>query len=408
MIQSPKEAVSEFVSTHRNASALFYDLRHRRIFAIIADMVDADQHVDNITLDHAIKSAGADQDCGGLDYVASLPDFAPSSYELSVYGEKLRDLHKRRGMIEAGAKFTAAGYDALDVNEALDDCEQALLSIRADSDVNGDSDIRTLIRGAVDDIEASQANAGRLRGIPTGFPKLDRILRGMKPGQLIVLAARPGEGKTSLAMNVAEHVAVDAKIPVGVFSLEMSRGELAHRLLCSRARVSSAVAEEPMDERDMMRMVTASGAIGKAPLHICDQGGLTIPQLRAKARRMVQRHGVKLFVVDYLGLINAKGKSLYERVSEVSAGLKQLAKELGAPFVVPAQMNREHDKDNKRKPRLSDLRDSGSVEQDADVVAFIHHTDQGTTLNIEKHRNGPVGIVPLSFNRSITRFESIA
>jgi replicative DNA helicase len=405
MLQSPKDSVAEFVATNRNATALFFDLRHQTIFATIARMSDADQHIDSVTLESVLRNQGKVEDAGGIAYLATLEDRAPSPLQLPSYAQELRGLFIRRALIATGAEIVHRGYDGENPELALDECESRLLAIRAEAETAPDSDMRTLVRASIDEIEAAQANPGTIRGIPTGFPDLDRKLRGLKPGQMIVIAARPAQGNTSLALNIVEHVAADQKIPTGFVSLEMDKGELTMRLLCSRAGVPSDHADA-LNESEMRSMVLASSAISKAPLHICDQGGLTIPQLRAKARRMVQRFKVQLLIVDYLGLITSRAKNRYEQVSEISTALKTLARELRIPIIVLAQLNRDQDRDGNRRPRLSDLRDSGSIEQDADVCLFIHHADEkSSSLNIEKHRNGPTGTVPIVFKREITRFE---
>jgi replicative DNA helicase len=310
----------------------------------------------------------------------------------------------------------------------MDEVERDVLRIsesRATGNVMG---IKELVHKAINTVEDFHARKGMLTGVGTGFTDLDRMTSGLHPGEMVVVAARPSMGKTSLAMNIAEHVAVDLKLPVGVFSLEMTAESLVLRMLCSRARVNlRSVREGFLAERDFAPLTNAAGQLSGAPLFIDDTSGMSILQLRAKARRMCQQHGIKLFVVDYLQLLHSTSRRAQENrqqeIAEISSGIKALAKELDVPIIVLAQLNRELEKDKSRKPRLSDLRESGSIEQDADLVGLLYKpaTDDedapaledqpdGIPVNllIAKQRNGPTGDVNLTFLKPYTRFESAA
>jgi len=264
-----------------------------------------------------------------------------------------------------------------------------------------------------------------LRGLTSGFSAWDQLGPGFLPGGLYVIAGRPGMGKTSLAMNIAEHAAVDLKLPVGVFSLEMTAESLVLRMLCSRARVNlRSIREGFLAERDFAPLTSAAGQLSGAPLFIDDTSGLSILQLRAKARRLCQQHGVKLFVIDYLQLLHStsrRAENRQQEIADISGGVKALAKELKVPVIVLAQLNREVEKEKNRKPRMSDLRESGAIEQDADVVCFIYRqefydgpVDPKTNETIEgkaelivgKQRNGPTGTVSLYFRKEYTRFDN--
>jgi replicative DNA helicase len=264
-----------------------------------------------------------------------------------------------------------------------------------------------------------------LTGVGTGFADLDKMTSGLHAGEMIVIAARPSMGKTSLAMNVAEHVAVDLKLPVGVFSLEMTSESLVLRMLCSRARVNLRnIREGFLAERDFPKLTGAAGKLANAPLFIDDSSALSILQLRAKARRMHQQYGIKLFVIDYIQLLHStarRAENRQQEIADISNGIKALAKELKVPVMVLSQLNREVEKEKNRKPRLSDLRESGAIEQDADLVALLYKANSdeeegsgpdqdavAVNLLIAKQRNGPVGDVNLTFLRSFTRFESAA
>jgi replicative DNA helicase len=265
-----------------------------------------------------------------------------------------------------------------------------------------------------------------LTGISTGFPDLDKTTSGFHGGEMIVIAARPSMGKTSLAMNIAEHVAADERLPVGVFSLEMTAESLVLRMLCSRSRVNlRSIRDGFLAERDFPKLTGSAGKLAGAPLFIDDAPALSILQLRAKARRMAQQYGVKLFVIDYLQLLHStsrRAENRQQEIADISNGIKALAKELSVPVIVLSQLNRELEKDKSRKPRLSDLRESGAIEQDADLVALLYKPSGGddedgssleldavpVNLLIAKQRNGPTGDVALTFLKAYTRFESAA
>jgi replicative DNA helicase len=288
-----------------------------------------------------------------------------------------------------------------------------------------------LVNQAITTIEQFHARQGQLSGIATGFIDLDKMTSGLHPGEMVVIAARPSLGKTSLAMNVAEHAAIDQKLPVGVFSLEMTAESLVLRMLCSRARVNLRnIRDGFLAEQDFVKLTTAAGTLSRAPLFIDDTSGLSILQLRAKARRLQQQHGIKLFVVDYLQLLHStarRAENRQQEIADISNGIKALAKELKVPIIVLSQLNRDFEKDKSRKPNLSDLRESGAIEQDADLVGLLYRADpedptkrreseddalsQDTVpinLLVAKQRNGPTGDVHLTFLRSITRFENAA
>lgn len=312
-----------------------------------------------------------------------------------------------------------------EVDALLDEVERDILRI-SEARVEGKTDkIKELVKKAISTIEDYHQRQGMLTGVGTGFADLDKMTSGLHGGEMIVIAARPSMGKTSLAMNIAEAVSIDQKLPVGVFSLEMTSESLVLRMLCSRSRVNLRnVREGFLAERDFPKLTGAAGKLANAPLFIDDSSGLSILQLRAKARRMAQQYGIKLFVVDYLQLLHStarRAENRQQEIADISNGIKSLAKELNVPVIVLSQLNRELEKDKDRKPRLSDLRESGAIEQDADVVCLLYkpsreEEDGGAeeqdavpvNLLIAKQRNGPTGDVHLTFLKSYTRFESAA
>jgi replicative DNA helicase len=284
--------------------------------------------------------------------------------------------------------------------------------------------IKALVSQAIVQIERYHENKGLLTGISSSFADLDKMTSGFQPGDMIVIAARPSMGKTSLAMNIAEHVAIDQKLPVGIFSLEMTADSLVLRMLCSRAKVNlRKIRDGFFTERDFPKLTRTAGKLASSPLFIDDTAGLSILQLRAKARRMWQQHGIKLIVIDYLQLLHSTSRQADNRqqeIADISRGVKGLAKELNVPVIVLSQLNRELEKDKNRKPRLSDLRESGAIEQDADLVALLYKAggdedeetpeQEGVALKllIAKQRNGPTGDIDLTFLKPYTRFESAA
>jgi len=287
---------------------------------------------------------------------------------------------------------------------------------------------KELVKKAINTIEDFHQRQGMLTGIATGFVELDKMTSGLHGGEMIVVAARPSMGKTSLAMNIAEHVAIEQKLPVGVFSLEMTSESLVLRMLCSRSRVNlRSVREGFLAERDFPKLTGAAGKLANAPLFIDDSSGLSILQLRAKARRMQQQFGIKLFVIDYLQLLHStarRAENRQQEIADISNGIKALAKELNVPVLVLSQLNRELEREKNRKPRMSDLRESGAIEQDADLVGLLYKpnadeeenaaanqaAEEAAPVNllIAKQRNGPTGDVNLTFLKSYTRFESAA
>jgi replicative DNA helicase len=312
----------------------------------------------------------------------------------------------------------------------MDEVERDVLRIsefRVQSQINT---IKDLVYRAINTIEDYHQRQGKLTGLPTGFIDLDKLTTGMHPGEMIVIAARPSVGKTSLAMNIAEHVAIDNNIPVGVFSLEMTADSLVLRMLCSRSRVNLRnVRDGFLAERDFPKLTLNAGKLAGAPIFIDDSSGLSILQLRAKARRMFQQYGIKLFVIDYLQLLHSASKRVENRqqeIADISGGIKALAKELNVPVIVLSQLNREVEKEKGRAPRLSDLRESGSIEQDADLVGLLYKPASKSdddesggasepedaipvNLLIAKQRNGPAQVdVHLTFLKTFTRFESAA
>jgi replicative DNA helicase len=426
LLLDPQQCLGECASKLKQGNAYFYDLRHQTIYELLLEMYDAKVGIDLVTVAQRLKDKNQLDAVGGLTYLASLADAVPSAANLTHYLDIVWDKYILRKMIRTCTEFVGRAYDYQDeVNVLVDEVETDILRINEEKEAARAkaATIKDLVNKAVGQIELFYGNKGATTGLATGFTDFDKMTTGLHPGDMVVIAARPSMGKTSLAMNIAEHVALEVRQPVGVFSLEMTADSLVLRLLCSNARVNlRSIREGFIAERDFPRLTAAAGRLANAPLFIDDTSGLSILQLRAKARRMHQQHGIKLFVIDYLQLLHSTSRRADNRqqeIADISNGIKALAKELGVPVIVLAQLNRDIEKrEPGAKPRLSDLRESGSIEQDADLVGLLYrekkdeddeaseHDAVPTNLLIAKQRNGPTGDVPLVFLRSITRYES--
>src|SRR5581483_7594668 len=427
ILLSPNDTMGECIEKFKGGQEVFYDLRNQTIYSILAEMYDKREGIDLITVQQRLRDKNVLEQVGGIAYLASLPDAVPSAANLLFYLEIVLEKHILRKLIKACTEVVGRVYDHEgEVDALLDEVERDILRI-SETRVEGKTDkIKDLVKKAISTIEDYHQRQGTLTGVGTGFADLDKMTSGLHGGEMIVVAARPSMGKTSLAMNIAEAVAIDQKLPVGVFSLEMTSESLVLRMLCSRSRVNLRnVREGFLAERDFPKLTGAAGKLANAPLFIDDSSGLSILQLRAKARRMSQQYGIKLFVIDYLQLLHStarRAENRQQEIADISNGIKSLAKELNVPVIVLSQLNRELEKDKDRKPRLSDLRESGAIEQDADVVALLYkpsrEEDEGggaeeqdavpVNLLIAKQRNGPTGDVHLTFLKSYTRFESAA
>ena len=427
---SPNDSLGICLEKLPRAEGVFYDLRHQTIFEVLVEMYDAKTPIDLITVQQKLKDRGQLDSIGGVEYLGALQDGVPSAANLGYYLEIVREKQLLRKMITTCTEAVGRAYDYEgELDSLLDEVERDVLRISEERVEKTSRSMKSLVNEAIGTIEKYHQGQGILTGIPTGFSDLDKMTSGLHGGEMIVLAARPSMGKTSLAMNVVEHVVLEEKLPVGVFSLEMTAESLVLRMLCSRARVNlQSVRDGFLAERDFPRLTGAAGKMAGAPLFIDDTAGLSILQLRAKARRMHQQYGVKLFVIDYLQLLHStarKAENRQQEIADISNGVKALAKELKVPVIVLSQLNRDMERDKNRKPRLSDLRESGSIEQDADVVALLYRPSSGdeedgppredqpndavpVNLLIAKQRNGPTGEVSLVFLKGFTRFENAA
>lgn len=429
MMLDPERCISDCIERFNAGADVFYDLKHQVLYETLVAMFSEvpRKGIDVITLHQRLKDIQQLEACGGLDYIAPLPDKVPSAANLKFYQDIVQEKYVLRMAVRLGTDIVARVHESEgDVETFIDGIERDALAIR-NGIVNEAQQytIKQLVHESINRFDSYLQNQGKPLGISYGFPDLDRMTMGLRGGDMIVIAARPSVGKTSLAMNIAEAVAVDQKLPVGVFSLEMSKESLVDRMICSRGRINIREATSGyFAERDFPKITTAAGKIANSPLHIDDTSGLSILQLRSRARNMWQKFGIKLFVIDYLQLLHSKSKqaqfSREREISEISSGIKGMAKDLGIPVIVLAQLNRSIEKEKGRRPRMSDLRESGAIEQDADLIGMLYKQatdddtpeDQSETtmidLDITKQRNGPVGTVHFTFLKKYTRFESVS
>lgn len=408
------ESIHEIAAEYPMAPDLFWDDRHRYVY----DAIQSAGTTDVTQIAELLRNRQQLEQVGGVPFLASLMNMVATgtTEELQRYAAILARDYVRRKLLELSAVMSIDAFESEDAAEALAKAERSVMEIGASMQSESDPTVKSLVHEAMAELELAFDNKGVIRGLALGFHDLDWMTHGVKSGQIIIIAARPGVGKTSLAMNIVESVAVDQKFPVGVFSLEMTGKELIHRMTCSRSKIDSNRAQSgDLLNGDLESLTMAAGKIANAPIHICEKGGLTIFQLSARARRMHQRYKLKLLVIDYLQLMQSRIKgNRNEQITEISNGLKALAKDLRIPVIVLSQLSRDVEKSD-REPRMSDLRDSGSIEQDADLVMLLSPkpVEENSKVQIiealiPKHRGGPVGKIKLVFTPALTRFESCA
>ena len=406
-------------ASHLTPDDFFID-SHRRLFTRIMGLADRSRPIDLVTLCEDLMQNSELEAVGGAGYISSLTDGLPRYANIEHYAKIVKDKALLRRLIQISNTITARCLEgAEEAEDVLDAAESMVLSVGEQRVREGFVHFGDIFRNSFKSIDALHDRGKRVTGLETGFRAFDDLSRGLQPSDLIIFAARPSMGKTSFALNIAQHAAVRQKEPVGIFSLEMSREALVLRLLCGEARVDSHKLRGGFASRDdWTRMAGALGRLAEAPIFIDDTPGLSITEVRAKARRLQAEHGLSLLIVDYLQLMSGRGRSenRTQEISSISRGLKALAKELNVPLVAISQLSRAPEERGGR-PRLSDLRESGQIEQDADLVAFIYReevskpTEQNrgrAEIIIEKQRNGPTDTVHLAFLSKYTSFENLA
>jgi replicative DNA helicase len=398
----------------------FYRPAHQRIFESILSIYARGEPVDAITTVEELKRHQRLVDVGGHLFVYNLVEQVPSPASAAYYARIVADHALLRRLIEAASRIMASAYSVPeDPQKAADEAEGLIYGVARHEEKDQVVAIRELVDESMSALEHVQQRDSAFAGVPTGFVDLDNLLSGLQKGNLIVLAARPGVGKSSLATNIARNVAVEAGVPVVMFSLEMSRFEIGMRLLCGEARVPwDRVRGGRMAAEDWTRIVEAAEILHEVPLYIVDSGNVNIVDIRAKARRQrSKREGLGLIIVDYLQLMSGhtRFENRQQEIAEISRSLKLLAKELEVPVIAVSQLNRDPERRQDKRPQLSDLRESGAIEQDSDIVMFIHRDDSDdpsvkgrADLIVAKHRNGPTASVPLTFLPHLTMFRNFA
>lgn len=369
--------------------------------------------IDIVTVAGKLKEKKLLKKIGGKAFLSKLASEVPTSANVESYGKIIKALSAKRELISVAGRISQKAFDeSIPTDELLDMAEQEVYALSQKHLKSVPSSLREVLTASFDRLDELQKRGSGLRGLPTGFKQMDINLAGMQNSNLLILAARPGIGKTAFALNIARHVAVEEKMPVCIFSLEMSKEELVDRLLVRQGLIDAwKLKTGQLSDDDFASLSEAMGVLAEAPLYIDDTPGLTVTELRTKARRLQSDKGIQFIIVDYLQLMHGYSReNRVQEVSEISQGLKNLARELKIPVLAAAQLNRQMESRG-GKPRLSDLRESGSIEQDADVVMFLHREDEEVkevvSCSIEKHRNGPTGQFNLYFNGKQVSFFDI-
>ena len=398
----------------------FYRDNHKKIFLAFLELFENNIPLDIITVTELLQKKGELTNVGGATYLASLVDSVPTTANITHYAKIIKEKSILRSLIAKATDIVNLGFEASeDVAEILDKAEEAIFSITQQRIQTSYYSIKEIIKQTFETIEELSSKKDSVTGIPTGFIDFDRLTAGLQPSDLIIIAGRPVMGKTSFTLNIAQHAAIRAGVPVGFFSLEMSKEQLALRMLCAEARINSQkIRSGFLSERDWLRLTDAAATLSEAPIFIDDTPALSVLEIRAKARRLKSEHNIGLIIVDYLQLMKGKGKvdTREREISEISRSLKALAKELNIPVVAVSQLNRRVEERENKRPRLADLRESGAIEQDADLIVFIYRDevynedtpDKGIAeIIIGKQRSGPTGVVKLAFLDKYTRFENL-
>jgi len=400
-------SVAEFLKPEH-----FYKDAHGRIFESALELYEEREPIDLVTLSEKLKKKKLLTKVGGSAYLSGLASSVPTAANTEHYGRILKDHYTKRELIGASAELTEMAFDeARDIKEVMDAAEKSIFGLSQQHLKRVFVAIKDALAESFDRLDELHKTAGSLRGVPTGFSDLDNTLAGMQNSNLLILAARPGMGKTALALNIAQFVSVEHNMPVGFLSLEMSQEELVDRLLVSQADIDAwKLKTGKLGEEEFTRLSEAMGVLADAPLYIDDTPGMSVLEMRTKARRLMAEHGLRLLIVDYLQLAVSSRRydNRVSEVSEISQSLKNLSRELKVPVLALSQLSRAVEHRGTKQPQLADLRESGAIEQDADVVMFLYREDEedmeNIKLNVAKHRNGPLRLIDLRFRGDRIRF----
>ncbi len=413
-----REAISRVAEFLRPED--FYRESHRLVYAATLALYNRGEAVDLITLTEQLRREDRLEAAGGISYITSLANSVPTAANVIYHAKIVEEKALLRGLINTATHIAGLGYEANEeVISILDQAERMILEVANRKVTGAFVPIKDILMAALDRVEQLYHTKGGITGLPTGFKDLDRLTAGLQPSDLVLIAARPSMGKTAFVLNIAQHVAVKEKKPVAFFSLEMSKEQLVQRMLCTEATIDAQRLKiGDLKDNDWSSLVKAADRLSSAPIFIDDTPGMTVTEIRSKARRLKVEHELSLVVIDYLQLMqgSSSGKSdnRQQEISEISRSLKSLARELNVPVLALSQLSRGVEARQNKRPMLSDLRESGSLEQDADIVAFLyredyynHETERPniTEIIVAKHRNGPVDTVELYFQKEFTRFK---
>jgi len=415
-----EEAIS--VAAEKIDRESFYKDSHKRIFEAITDLYNSNKPVDLITLTDELKRKEILDVVGGQSFLTSLANAVPTAANVGHYVAIVREKSILRSLIGNSTKIISSCYESDgNVNEVVDDAERLIFEVSERRTQGSYQHLKEIIKASIEKIDKLYQNKTHVTGIPTGFVDFDVQTAGLQPSDLIIVAGRPSMGKSALALCMAEYAGVIAKIPVAIFSLEMSKEQLVQRMLCSHARVDAhKVRTGYLATSDWPRLTAAAGKLSESPIFIDDTPAISVMELRAKARRLKMHHNIQLIILDYMQLMRGSSTSMESRqqeISEISRSLKALARELNVPVIAISQLSRAVESRNDHRPQLSDLRESGAIEQDADVVVLLLREEyynptpdnQGVAeIILAKQRNGPVGSVKLAFIKELTKFENLA
>jgi replicative DNA helicase len=395
----------------------FYRKAHQVIYAAMLDLFDSNEPIDIVTVSQYLKDEGKLDTVGGRNYITDLSLSVATTANLEYYGKVVQEKALLRNLIKAGTEIVGSCYEETDADVALDKAEHMIFSLAQRRSMQSLVHIKNIVETSFKKIEERYENRDALSGIPSGFYDLDAMTAGFQPSDLIIVAARPSMGKTAFVLNIAQHVAIEANQPVAIFSLEMSKEQLVQRMLCAEAKIdANRLRTGHMHTNDWTHLAMAMGRLGEAPIFIDDSAMVNALEIRAKCRRLKsEERGLGLVVIDYIQLMSGRKATdnRVQEVSEISRSLKQLAREISVPVIALSQLSRAVEVRQNKRPMLSDLRESGSIEQDADIVMFIYRDEYynpeseqrgEAEIIIAKQRNGPVGTVDLLYQSSITKF----
>ena len=416
-----KEAIAEVSQLLKPAD--FYREAHRIVYETMLELFNKNEAVDLITVTEQLRKNDLLEKAGGIAFVTSLANAVPTAANVEYHARIVEEKAQLRNLINSATEIAGMAYEASDdITDVMDKSEKMILEVAARQNSGSFVPIKEILMDTFSKIEKLYETKGGITGLPSGFKDLDKLTSGLQPSDLILVAARPSMGKTAFTLNIAQHVAVHENKSVAFFSLEMSKEQLVQRMLCSEGGIDSQrLRVGELEENDWEKLINAADRLSRAPIYIDDTAGITVMELRSKARRLKAEHDLQLIVIDYLQLMQGRSSknsdNRQQEISEISRSLKALARELNVPVIALSQLSRSVESRQVKKPMLSDLRESGSLEQDADIVMFLYREDYYdpetehkniTDVIIAKHRNGPVDTVQLFFHKQFTKFADLS